>query len=146
MKDLIDALDVREATGPMTSRLAALRATDAEIDELEAIAEHGYAAASDVQSILSASHLFHCRVAKLSRNRRLHDTTEHVLEDLERVMRLCGQAPLEAGPPIEDHRKLLKAFRARDAEAAAQIDLDHIRRSRGRLIDLATRTQTLFDS
>jgi DNA-binding GntR family transcriptional regulator len=146
IKDLIDALDVREATGPATSRLAALRATSAEIDELQAIAEGGYAGAADVRSILSASHLFHCRVAKLSHNPRLHEITEHVLEDLERVMRLCGQAPLESGPPLDDHRRLLEAFRARDAEAAAQIDLEHIRRARTRLIELATRTMALFDA
>ncbi|MDQ7993373.1 MAG: GntR family transcriptional regulator [Propionicimonas sp.] len=146
MKDLIDALDVREATGPATSRLAAVRATPAEIDELQAIAEGGYAGASDVRSILSASHLFHCRVAKLSHNRRLHEITEHVLEDLERIMRLCGETPLESGPPMEDHRRLLEAFRARDAEAAAELDLAHIRRGRARLIELATSTLALFDS
>lgn len=145
MKDLVDVLDVREATGPATSRLAALRASKAEIDELEDIAESGYAGAADVRSILSASHLFHCRVAKLSQNQRLHEITEHALEDLERVMRLCGQAPLRSEPPREDHRRLIEALRARDAEAAEQIDLQHIRRGRTVLIDLATRTLALFD-
>lgn len=146
MKNLIDALDVREATGPATSRLAALRATPAEIEELQSIAEGSYPGAVDVRTILSVSHLFHCRVAKLSHNPRLHEITEHVLEDLERVMRLCGQEPIESGPPLEDHRRLLDAFRARDGEAAAQIELEHIRRGRAVLIDLATRTLALFDA
>lgn len=146
MKDLIDVLDVREATGPAISRLAALRATPAEIDELQAIAEGGYAGASDVRSILSASHLFHCRVAKLSHNQRLHEITEHALEDLERIMRLCGETPLGSGPPLDDHRRLLDAFRARDAEAAWQLELEHIKRGRTRMIDLATRTMALFDA
>ena len=98
MKDLVDALDVREATSPVISRLAAVRATPAEIDELEVIAEGEYLGAeNNVHTLLSASHLFHCRVAKLSHNQRLHEITEHVLEDLERVMRLCGQEP--AGSP-----------------------------------------------
>lgn len=146
MKDLIDALDVREATGPATSRLAALRATPAEIDELQAIAEGSYSGGVvDVRSILSVSHLFHCRVAKVSHNPRLHEITEHVLEDLERVMRLCGQEPIESGPPLDDHRRLLDAFRARDGDAAAQVELEHIRRGRAVLIDLATRTLALFD-
>ena len=64
LKTLVDVLDVREATGPMATRLAATHASAAEIDELEAIAEGSYSGAQDVQSILSASHLFHCRVAK----------------------------------------------------------------------------------
>lgn len=145
MKDLIDTLDVREATGPATSRLAAVRATPAEIDDLEAMAEGGYAQADDVRSILSMSHLFHCRVAKLSHNQRLHDITEHALEDLERVMRLCGEAPMTSSPPLDDHRRLIEAFRARDADAAAEIDLAHIRRGRTRLIELASRTLALFD-
>lgn len=146
MKDLVDALDVREATSPVISRLAALRATPAEIDELEVIAEGEYnAAENNVRSLLSASHLFHCRVAKLSHNQRLHEITEHVLEDLERVMRLCGQEPLESAPPLDDHRRLIAAFRARDADAAAQIDSEHIQRTRARLIDLATSTLALFE-
>lgn len=146
MKDLVDALDVREATSPVISRLAAVRATPAEIDELEVIAEGEYLGAeNNVHTLLSASHLFHCRVAKLSHNQRLHEITEHVLEDLERVMRLCGQEPLESAPPLDDHRRLIAAFRARDAEGAAQIDLEHIQRSRSRLIDLATSTLALFE-
>ena len=146
MKDLVDALDVREATSPVISRLAAVRATPAEVDELEVIAEGEYLGAeNNVHTLLSASHLFHCRVAKLSHNQRLHEITEHVLEDLERVMRLCGQEPLESAPPLDDHRRLIAAFRARDAEGAAQIDLEHIQRSRSRLIDLATSTLALFE-
>lgn len=147
MRDLIDALDVREATSPAISRLAALRATAAEIDELEVIAEGEYVGADEtVHTLLSASHLFHCRVAKLSHNQRLHEITEHVLEDLERVMRLCGQEPLESAPPLDDHRRLIAAFRDRDADGAAGIDLEHIHRSRSRLIELATSTLALFDS
>lgn len=146
MKDLIDALDVREATSPMTSRLAAVRATPAEIDELEVIAEGEYVGAENVNSLLSASHLFHCRVAKLSHNQRLHEITEHVLEDLERVMRLCGEEPLESAPPLDDHRRLIAAFRARDADSAARIDLEHIHRTRARLIELATSTLALFET
>lgn len=147
MKDLIDALDVREATSPAISRLAAVRATAAEIDELEVIAEGEYVgAAENVYTLLSASHLFHCRVAKLSHNQRLHEITEHVLEDLERVMRLCGQEPLESAPPLDDHRRLIAAFRARDADGAARIDLEHSHRSRARLIELAASTLALFDT
>ncbi|MEA4944835.1 MAG: GntR family transcriptional regulator [Propionicimonas sp.] len=146
MKDLVDILDVREAVSPMASRLAALRATPAEIDELEAIAENGYAGAADVKSILSASQLFHCRVAKLSHNPRLHEITEHTLEDMERIMRLCGKAPMASEKPLSDHHRLLQAFRERDADAAAAIELAHIQRGRGLLIDLATSTQALFDT
>ncbi|OYN92254.1 GntR family transcriptional regulator [Parenemella sanctibonifatiensis] len=130
LKTVVDVLDVREATGPMATRLAVNHATADDVDALEAIAENGYAGAEDVRSILSASHLFHCRVAKLSGNRRLHDITEMALEDLERVFRLCGRQPLEPEQPLADHRALLQVFRAGDAEEAARLELDHIRRGR----------------
>lgn len=144
LKTLVDILDVREATGPMATRLAATHATPADVDELEAIAEGGYAGAQDVQSILSASHLFHCRVAKISRNERLHAITEHILEDLERIFRLCGRQPLESGPPLHDHRRLLTAIRAGDADEAAQIELEHIRRGRGVTMGLAIDSGVFF--
>mgnify|MGYP001304183085 CR=1 FL=1 len=146
LKSLVDILDVREATGPTTSRLAARHATTEDIDTLEAIAENGYTAASDVHSILSASHLFHCRVAKLSRNRRLHEITEHALEDLDRVLRIVGREPLESSPLLDDHRNLLAAFRARDPELAFRLDLDHIRRARTVTINLAISTGALLEA
>lgn len=145
LKTLVDVLDVREATGPMATRLATSHATSADIDELQAIAEGSYAGASDVQSILSASHLFHCRVAKISRNTRLHSITELALEDLERFFRLCGRQPLESGPPLDDHRNLIAAIREGDGEKAAEIELAHIRRGREVTMGLAISSGVFFD-
>jgi DNA-binding GntR family transcriptional regulator len=144
LKSLVDVLDVREATGPMTSRLAATHALPPQIDELEAIAENGYAGAQSVESILSASHLFHCRVAKVSRNERLHQITEHALEDLDRILRIIGTEPLESTTPLDDHRRLLDAFRARNADEAEEIDRDHIRRARDVTLNLAMSTGALL--
>jgi len=144
LKTLVDVLDVREATGPMATRLAAAHASPAEIDELEAIAEGSYSGAQDVQSILSASHLFHCRVAKYSRNQRLHSITELALEDLERAFRLSGRQPLEPGPPLDDHRHLIAALRAGDGERAAQLELEHIRRGRDVVMGLAIASGAFF--
>ncbi len=145
LKTLVDVLDVREATGPMASRLASAHATAQDIEDLQAIAEGSYAGAADIQSILSASHLFHCRVAKLSRNQRLHAITEHALEDLERILRLCGRQPLESGPPLEDHRRLLAAIREHDGERAAALELAHIRRGRDITMALAIESGAFFD-
>lgn len=147
LKSLVDVLDIREATGPMCCRLVVQYATDADIDSLEEIAEHGYHRADDVQSILSASHDFHCRVAELSGNARLHQITELCLQDLERSLRVCGAEPHRGGETsLAAHRALLAAFRARDAEQAMAIELEHIRSSRAAILTLAVESGAFFDN
>lgn len=86
----------------------------------------------------------HATPAEVSRNERLHSITEHTLEDLERIFRLCGRQPLESGPPLHDHRRLLAAIRAGDADEAAQIELAHIRRGRGVTMNLAIDSGVFF--
>jgi DNA-binding GntR family transcriptional regulator len=127
LKSLVDVLDIREATGPMCCQV--------------------YEGADHVQSILSASHDFHCRVALLSGNARLHQITELCLQDLERSLRVCGAEPHRAGETsLVEHRALLAAFRARDADLAVAIELEHIQTSRTAILALAVQSGAFFNS
>lgn len=136
LQDLIDLLNLREAIGPMAARLAA-QSPPAELEKLSDETEFGYGLAGDSSSVLSASHLFHCTIARLSGNVRLHRITESLFEDLERILRLCSARPLEPGEPLDDHRKLIDALRDRDGKRAAEIELRHIRKAREVVIRLA---------
>ncbi|GII97025.1 GntR family transcriptional regulator [Sinosporangium siamense] len=136
LQDLIDLLNLREATGPMACRLAA-QAAPAELARLADETELGYGGAHDSSSVLSASHLFHCTVARLSGNKRLHTITENLFEELERILRLCSARPLEPGEPLDDHRRLIEALQDRDGKRAADIELRHIRKAREVIIRLA---------
>ncbi|MGX2993665.1 GntR family transcriptional regulator [Streptomyces sp. JNUCC 64] len=129
LQDLIDLLNLREATGPLACRLAA-QAPSGELDRLAAETESGYTLAGDSPSLLSASHRFHCTVALLSGNRRLHRITENLFEDLERILRLASMPPRAGEEPLDDHRKLITALRARDGKRAAEIEFRHVRKAR----------------
>ncbi|MGC0366819.1 DNA-binding GntR family transcriptional regulator [Rhodococcus sp. 27YEA15] len=147
LKSLVDVLDIREATGPMCCRLVVQYATDADIDSLEEVVEQVYDGADHVETILSASHDFHCRVALLSGNARLHQITELCLQDLERSLRVCGAEPHRGGETsLVEHRALLAAFRARDADLAMSIELAHIQTSRTAILALAVASGAFFNS
>lgn len=137
LQDLVDLLNLREAIGPMASRLAADTAPAEALEELSRQTESGYGTASTSSSVLSASHRFHCSIARLSGNGRLHRITESLFEDLERILRLCSARPLESGEPLSDHRELIDALRVRDGARAARIELAHIQRTRETVIGLA---------
>ncbi|WP_283134453.1 GntR family transcriptional regulator [Rhizohabitans arisaemae] len=136
LQDLIDLLNLREAIGATAARLAA-QAPPAELERLSGETELGYGLANDSSSVLSASHLFHCTIAKLSGNARLYRITENLFEDLERILRLCSARPLEPGEPLNDHRRLIDALRARDGKRAAEIEQRHIKKTREVVIRLA---------
>jgi DNA-binding GntR family transcriptional regulator len=107
---------------------AALRATDAELLELQRLhdeLEH-QAAAQDTNGYYRANHVFHSRVQALAANRWLDRATG----DLRRFMRLLRGRQLNLPGRIErsinEHRVLIDALRQRDAARAERAMHDHL--------------------
>lgn len=135
---LTDVLEVREATGPMCCRLAARRASSEDIDRLSAIAEGRYSIAENVGQVMSASHAFHCEVARLSGNRYFMQITEQMLQEIDRIFSYCGRDPLSAKPPLDDHRRLIEALRQHDEDLAAQLETEHLAHTRKVTLDIVS--------
>jgi DNA-binding GntR family transcriptional regulator len=107
---------------------AALRASDAEIAELQRLhAElERHAEAADVDGYYRANHVFHSRVQALADNRWLDRATG----DLRRFMRLLRGRQLNLPGRIErsinEHRVLIDALVQRDAARAERAMHDHL--------------------
>jgi DNA-binding GntR family transcriptional regulator len=107
---------------------AALRATDAELAELQRLHEdlEVHAAARDVNGYYRANHVFHSRVQALAGNRWL-DRATNELRKFMRMLRgrqLNWPGRLEAS--IAEHRALIDALVRRDAHRAERLMHDHL--------------------
>lgn len=142
-KLLNDILWVREATSPACARLATIRATDEELEQLGAFAEGRYADASNVELVMSASHRFHSKVARLTQNDYFIRITDQTLEEIDRIFSYCGHDPLSPQPPLDDHLKLVEAMKERDAEKAASIATLHLKHTRSVTLDLVMQSGKL---
>lgn len=107
---------------------AALRATDAELAELQRLHEdlEVSAAARDVNAYYRANHAFHTRVQALAGNRWL----DRVTQELRKFMRMLRGRQLHWPGRLEasiaEHRALIEALVQRDAPRAERLMHDHL--------------------
>ena len=135
LKDLIDILLVREALEGMAAALAATRLSEAEIAALERLVEsHGRqkSVAEGTGYYQESKDLdFHFRIVSGSGNARLRQMLTGDLYYLLRVYRYKSSTkPGRAQQALEEHRAVVAALRARDAEGAEQAMRAHLRHAR----------------
>lgn len=135
LSDLIELLTVREALEGMACRLATLRISDQSLDELEELL---LVHASQIKSDSEGHYFqqpgdrdFHFRIIQESGNTRLKEMLCDELYHLLRIYRYRSSAregrPQEA---LEEHRQILAAMRARDADLAEERMRAHLTHAR----------------
>jgi len=129
-----DILDMRAAIGPHAARQAARYATPAEIALLRQIVRE-YAEPMDIGTMQQVARRFHLAIARCSRNKRVVALSETLFDELERLLRFAIDFTVKAGEHSDEHTALVDAIEAGDGERAAAIEFDHIRHSRGFLIE-----------
>jgi DNA-binding GntR family transcriptional regulator len=131
-QDLTELFYVREALEGMAARLAAENATPREIaeirellDDMEAVGQRG-----DVVALRPLTAEYHRLIARAAHNGRLLQSLESLLEHVRQMqtstlLHIEGRAP-EA---LKEHRELLQALEARDAERAEKVARTHRRKT-----------------
>jgi DNA-binding GntR family transcriptional regulator len=134
--DIADLFEVHSVTAKAVARLAASRATDADV---EALAE---AAGSVEQAIDARDHLavtqtnaaFHRVEAAAAHNRHLRDMANSIHDHGERLAYLCFGGEREWGSLDTyfdkvklDHRAAVDAYRRHDVEEAERLATAHVR-------------------
>jgi DNA-binding GntR family transcriptional regulator len=126
--DLDDIFGVMSLLESEAARLAASKAGKADLTALESIHAglEAAARARDIDHFFEANQAFHRKVQDIAGN---HWLTQ-VIEDLRKMIKLSrhhslfGDGRLEQS--LEEHRAIVAALLARDAEAAARLMHDHI--------------------
>lgn len=133
--DLREVLYVREALEGMACRLAAERMSNAEMEALEELLEdhsqEGALKAGEYYFQRPGDYDFHYRIVKGSGNKKL---IEMLIDDLYHLMRIfryrSSSRKGRAQEALQEHRRIVAAMRARDADAAEELMRRHLSRAR----------------
>ena len=125
VRDMFEAMSVLEGT---CARLAAERMTGADLERLERLhrrLEHAYAD-RDPESYIQANHAYHTLVQKAAGNRTLDGILSGLRHKafLHRYRQLYQPDRFRAS--MEEHRRLMEAFRRRDPGAAERVMREHL--------------------
>jgi len=127
-RDLAEVFHLLALLEADAAEQAASEASDAQIDELEALHRSLEAALGDRERFFSINERFHMRLLEIAGNRwRLQ-----MVADLRKVMKLNRHRSLlregRLASSLEEHRELMAALRARHAGRARQRMRTHIER------------------
>jgi len=137
-QDLIELYEIRANLEGLACRLAARRATEAEIAGLESLL-HEHTADARVRSGESYFQEhgvldFHFAVAALSKSRRLEQLLCHDHYSLIRLFRFhTSHKPDRALRAFDDHLRICAALRERDGELAEMLMRRHVEAARREL-------------
>ncbi len=128
-----ELFDVREALEGLAARLAANRASEAEVQRLGELAGRSRQAwqDSDTDAMSAANTEFHDRLVALSGNELLASMLEPLHGRLAWLFRLN----LEPQRVCGEHAELHAAIAAGDADRAAELALGHVRASRAMVLE-----------
>lgn len=125
-----DLFGVRLIIEPAAARLAAGRANEQMIAELERLNEAcAHVAGRDDAAVLrQANTAFHVAVARCSGNTRLEQMVGVALDELDRVLYLPQLANVwdRIDASFPEHERIVEALRQRDGPGTEQAMLDHI--------------------
>jgi GntR family transcriptional repressor for pyruvate dehydrogenase complex len=125
-RDLVQLTEFRRGIECQAARLAAQRATDGDVAELEAICERMDQAGQDDEEAVRCDLEFHKKLAAMSGN----ELTRNVMEVIQQFV-LAGMMRTTPQPrcrPLSQdlHRGIVAAIRNRDPEAAEKAMLAHM--------------------
>ena len=121
-----ELLDVRRMFEPAVARVAALRATDEDLADLQRILDAQRQKLKMGQSAISEDTAFHAILARATRNRVIMSIMA-TLNDL--LVESRTNSLLQKGRPgrsMDGHEAVVAALRRRDAEGASQAMYNHI--------------------
>lgn len=129
--EVADLLAVRETLEAMAGRLAATMRSELDVELLETFVG-AYAKATqggDIEAVVRANFAFHDEVWRVARNQYL---TEQLSVIRRKIQRLQGDNPAlkdRLEETLEDHRQIVAAIKAGDADEAGERLRLHIRRA-----------------
>ena len=125
-RELAEVLEVRELIEPGIARLAAVRATDEHVSELEGLLESQRACIAEQRSFVEEDTAFHYTLARAADNHillRLHNV---ILDLLRESRQSYLHVPERPQISLRAHEAILRAIKARAADAAYRATLAHI--------------------
>jgi DNA-binding GntR family transcriptional regulator len=143
ISDIHEIFELRSIVETAAARLAAVRASDEELDGILQSSNFTYVYRNreTYTEFLTLNAEFHRSIAVLTGNQRLVDLTQRNLDELNRVFHLGLDLRDSADEMPREHLALAESLLTRNAAGAAQIVGDQIENSRRRVLEaLITRS------
>jgi GntR family transcriptional regulator, transcriptional repressor for pyruvate dehydrogenase complex len=128
-----DLVEVRTFMEGMSARLAADRASEEDVERLEAHLERMREAGADVKAFIDADIAFHLETAHIARNTVLSDILHSIRALLQVWMERAGDIEGTVCGTLREHGAVLDAIRAGDPEGAEAAMAEHMRLASDRL-------------
>lgn len=130
-QDLTELFYVREALEGMAARLAAENATPAEIEDISELLEDMDAlrGRGDVEAFRRLTAEFHQLISRASHNGRLSQSLKSLLDHVRQVQGSTLYTEGRLAEALKEHRSLLAAIAAHDAERAEKLAREHRRKT-----------------
>jgi DNA-binding GntR family transcriptional regulator len=139
--ELAETCTVRDTLEALAARLAAATRTDLDVAMMEEVLRRCAATdAGNVQELVQLNYTFHSLVWDAARNSYLKKMLSATRPLIERLDSTTIEAEASQRDVLTEHRALLEAIVARDANAAEKQTLEHFRRLSAQRV-LAKRTQ-----
>jgi DNA-binding GntR family transcriptional regulator len=137
MADVMDLYDLRAGFARSAGRLAAARASAAQLRELGRLHEAMEKAAGtrDEAAYYRLNLRFHELLTESAGNPRLNELDRRVRNELQMALRQAVFGPRQLGISNTEHRRILEALRAQDAERTAAAFEKHVLNGRQRMLE-----------
>jgi DNA-binding GntR family transcriptional regulator len=125
--DMNELFDLRTILEAGAAELACQRITDAEIDNLNRLADVVYDRSEQpsLKRFIQANRDFHIAIAKASGNERLYHLLSRQIDELERFFYLGARLRDVSSETQSDHHVIVETLRKRDPAAAREIMIRH---------------------
>ncbi|MEV0381591.1 GntR family transcriptional regulator [Nonomuraea sp. NPDC050643] len=140
--ELSETCTVRDSLEALAARLAASTRTDLDLALMEELTERFEAAmGGDVAEIVELNHAFHDAVWDAARNSFLRRSLQQTRSLIERLNSTTLSSEARQKQALAEHREILAAIAARDADTAERVTLQHFHKATAIRI-LSKRVQT----
>ncbi|HUR04894.1 MAG TPA: GntR family transcriptional regulator [Nonomuraea sp.] len=128
--ELSETCTVRDALEALAARLAASTRTDLDVALLQELTERFEAAiGGDVSEVVELNHAFHDAVWDAARNSALKRFLQQTRSLIERLNSTTLNSEARQKQALDEHRAILEAITARDADTAERVTLQHFHKA-----------------
>jgi DNA-binding GntR family transcriptional regulator len=126
-REILEMIAVWAALESMSARLAAARASDAELSQLrEMFSEFEHESPADhISEYSDANIAFHQTIIRLGGNKLIADMTENLFIHMRAIRKVTIRQDNRAERSIVDHMNIIDALTARDADRAERLVREH---------------------
>lgn len=138
IKDIHEVFEIRGALEALAAGLAAERATQEEIEEMERniVLEASHFESSDLIKTIEVDTKFHELIFKASKNDRLLSMINNLREQVQRFRTTTLAVSGRMKFALEEHRRIVEAIAARDVQLAQQMAKEHIESAENALLEV----------